>query len=203
MTPDRVGTNGHERKRFAAGDGFTTDPTLPDLDRGNSTYDVRHRLTVSYLWELPFFLHRKGFVSATLAGWQLNGIWAFQSGAHWTPFDPRRSFDFQELAAGACEAGTFDPRQCVSEGGDYNLDGVSNDRPNALKDHVNATHPSGPTASIFPQIFSLRPAWHASATWGGTRLLVPDTGQAMCLSSRTSNWPNNFACSSVPRLSMC
>ena len=94
---------------FAAGDGFTTDQTLPDLDRGNSTYDIRHRLTVSYLWELPFFLHRKGFVSTALAGWQLNGIWAFQSGAHWTPFDPRRFVDFKELAAGACEAGTFDP----------------------------------------------------------------------------------------------
>ena len=40
---------------FAAGDGYTTDQTLPGLDRGNSTYDVRHRLTVSYIWELPFF----------------------------------------------------------------------------------------------------------------------------------------------------
>ena len=125
---------------FAAGDGYTTDQTLPGLDRGNSTYDVRHRLTVSYIWELPFFLHHKGFAKAALAGWQMNGIWAFQSGAHWTPFDPRRLGDFQELAPGACEAGTFNPKQCVSEGGDYNLDGVNNDRPNAVKDNVNATH---------------------------------------------------------------
>ena len=63
---------------FAAGDGYTTDQTLPSLDRGNSTYDVRHRLTVSYTWELPFFLHHKGFAKAALAGWQMNGIWAFQ-----------------------------------------------------------------------------------------------------------------------------
>ena len=149
---------------FAAGDGFTTDQTLPDLDRGNSTYDVRHRLTVSYLWELPFFLHRKGFSARR---WQAGSSTAsgHQSGAHWTAFDPRRFVDFQELAAGACEARSFDPWQCVSEGGDYNLDGVSNDRPNALKDHANATHTQWPTASTFPQIFSLRPAWHASATW--------------------------------------
>ena len=125
---------------FAAGDGYTTDQTLPGLDRGNSTYDIRHRLTVSYVWELPFFKHRKGFAKTALAGWQMNGIWALQSGAHWTPFDPRRWVDFKELAPGACVAATFDPKQCVSVGGDYNLDGVSNDRPDAAKNNVNATH---------------------------------------------------------------
>ena len=85
---------------FAAGDGYTTDQTLPGLDRGNSTYDVRHRLTVSYIWELPFFLHQKGFAKTALAGWQMNGIWAFQSGAHWTPFDPRRLSGFSGTGAG-------------------------------------------------------------------------------------------------------
>ena len=140
LTPGRAGiTMATSVNGFAAGDGYTTDQTLPGLDRGNSTYDVRHRLTVSYIWELPFFLHHKGFAKAALAGWQMNGIWAFQSGAHWTPFDPRRSVDFQELAPGACEAGTFNPKQCVSVGGDYNLDGVNNDRPDAAKNNVNAT----------------------------------------------------------------
>ncbi len=47
--------------------------------------------------------------------------------------------DFRELAPGACEAGTFNPKQCVTVGGDYNLDGVNNARPDAVKDHVNAT----------------------------------------------------------------
>jgi hypothetical protein len=125
---------------FAAGDGFLTDTTLPDLDRSNSTYDVRHRLTITYTWDLPFFRNRQGLLKTALAGWQLNGLWAAQSGAHWTPYDPRRSQRFEDLAPGACEAGTFDPTKCVNLGGDYNLDGVANDRPNALADHIHATH---------------------------------------------------------------
>lgn len=29
---------------------------------------------------------------------------------------------------------------CVNEGGDYNLDGETNDRPNAIANHIHATH---------------------------------------------------------------
>jgi hypothetical protein len=123
---------------FAAGDGFLTDTAVPTLDRGNSTYDVRHRLTIMYTWELPFFRNRQGLINAALAGWQLNGLWAAQTGAHWTPHDPRPS-RFDPFAP-ACEASTFDPTKCVNFGGDYNLDGVANDRPNAIANHIHATH---------------------------------------------------------------
>src|SRR5438034_11114680 len=68
---------------------FTTDQLQPGLDRGNSVFDVRHRLTLNYVWELPLFRKRTGFAKSALGGWQLNGIWSFQSGAHWSPFDPR------------------------------------------------------------------------------------------------------------------
>jgi hypothetical protein len=125
---------------FAAGDGFLTDTTLPGLDRHNSTYDVRHRLTITYTWDLPFFANRQGLLKTVLGGWQLNGLWAAQTGAHWSPYDPRRSQRFHELAPGACVAGSFDPSKCVNVGADYNLDGVANDRPNAMADHINATH---------------------------------------------------------------
>jgi hypothetical protein len=123
---------------FAAGDGFLSDSTLPNFDRGNSTYDVRHRLTLTYTWDLPFFRNRQGLLKAALADWQLSGLSAAQTGAHWTPHDPRRS-RLDELAP-ACEAGTFDPNTCINLGGDYNLDGVANDRPNAVADHIHATH---------------------------------------------------------------
>ncbi len=69
----------------AAGEGYTTDQTLPGLDRGNSLFDIRQRLVLNYVWELPGKnLH--GFVGAVLGGWSYNGIWAFQSGAHWEPY---------------------------------------------------------------------------------------------------------------------
>ncbi|MGH9544923.1 MAG: TonB-dependent receptor domain-containing protein [Terriglobales bacterium] len=158
---------------FAAGDGYTTDQTQPGLDRGNSTYDVRHRLTVSYTWEPPFFLHRKGFVRTVLAGWQANGIWAFQSGAHWTPFDPRRMVGFQELAPGACVAGTFDAKQCISLGGDYNLDGERNDRPSAVEDHVNATRTQWADGFNLPANFFFAPCLACTGNLGRNTFVGP------------------------------
>lgn len=123
---------------FAAGDAFTTDVTLPGLDRGNSTFDIRHRLTLVYVWEIPFLQARHGVLGATLGGWQVNGIWSFQSGAHWTPF--RGGAFAGSNLQGSCTPPDFDPTQCLNVGADYNLDGEANDRPNAVANHVNATH---------------------------------------------------------------
>ena len=142
---------------FAAGAGFTLDPTMPNLDRHHSSFDVRHRLTISYVWDLPFFRHSSGLLKLGLADWQLNGIWAFQTGAHWTPYDGRRATRFNELTPGACEAPTFDSINCVSTGGDYNLDGVANDRPNAIADNVNATRAQWADGFNLPANFFSRP----------------------------------------------
>jgi len=57
--------------------------------RGNSTFDVRHNVVLSWTYELPLgrgkpFLHSANNLVQTLAGgWQLNSIDTFQSG---TPF---------------------------------------------------------------------------------------------------------------------
>ena len=37
----------------AAGDGYSTDQTIPGLDRGNSIFDIRHRLVVNYVYQIP------------------------------------------------------------------------------------------------------------------------------------------------------
>ena len=123
----------------AAGDGFTTDQTAPGLDRGNSVFDIRHRLAFTYIWEMPFFRNHHGLLPALLGGWQWNGIWSAQSGAHWSPFNSDPPF-LTAQTPGACSPATFDPVNCVNLGGDYNLDGESNDRPNALANNVHATH---------------------------------------------------------------
>ena len=75
------------------------------------------------------------------AAWLLlwNGIWSFQSGVRWSPFRGGRPF-LDGNGTDACEPASFDPTQCVNRGGDYNLDGIANDRSNAISDHVNATH---------------------------------------------------------------
>jgi hypothetical protein len=109
----------------AGGDGYSTDQALPGLDRGNSVYDIRHRLVLNYVYELPGKnLH--GFAGAVLGGWQYSGIWAMQSGAHWSPYASNSA----ALSAG-CSDVPFVAANCVNTGGDFNLDGGKNDRPDS------------------------------------------------------------------------
>lgn len=63
-------------------------------ERGTSDYDLRHRLILNYLYELPFgpghkFL-RQGIASRVVGGWELAGLSSFQSGH---PFDIYSSRD--------------------------------------------------------------------------------------------------------------
>jgi hypothetical protein len=60
-------------------------------ERGLANFDARHRWVLSYIYELPIGPRRKYWNQATgiggklLEGWQLNGIWQFQSGQPYTP----------------------------------------------------------------------------------------------------------------------
>jgi hypothetical protein len=115
----------------AAGDAYSTDQTLPGLDRGNSLFDIRQRLVFNYVWAMPGKeLH--GLLGAAVGGWQLNGIWAFQSGAHWSPYDGAGAhLTGSPAAQTGCYAVPFVAANCQNVGGDFNLDGVKNDRPNS------------------------------------------------------------------------
>ncbi len=63
-------------------------------ERGSSDYDLRHRLIVNYIFELPFgpgHTHlSQGFAAKVLGGWELSGLSTFQSGR---PFDIYSSRD--------------------------------------------------------------------------------------------------------------
>lgn len=90
------------------------DPNFPqnsyDLraERGRSSFDVRHRLSLSYVWDLPL---RGNWL---LRGWQTNGVWTLQSG---------RPFTAALL-----------PDNDNSNTGRTALGFGSNDRPNVLRD---------------------------------------------------------------------
>ena len=79
-----------------------------ELEWGPSDFDVRHRLAINWLYELPFFRGQSGLAASLLGGWQINGVTALQSGF---PFSVFTSLSY-------------------AAGGDYNGDGVNNDRPN-------------------------------------------------------------------------
>jgi hypothetical protein len=63
-------------------------------ERGTSDYDVRHRLILNYIFQLPFGPGQAhlnhGVAARVLGGWELSGLSTFQSG---TPFDIYSSRD--------------------------------------------------------------------------------------------------------------
>jgi hypothetical protein len=144
-----------------AGEGYTLDQTLPGLDRGDSIYDIRNRLVLNYVWQLPG-QNLKGAAGVIAGGWSLNGIWSFQSGAHWEPFtsgqpnlcEPSTCLTDNPVACVAADI----PNNCSNIGGDFNLDGGTNDRPNSSASRVSGvSHDS----------------W--ANGWGRTKIVNPDS----------------------------
>ncbi len=85
-------------------DNFPQDSHNLPGERGLSNFDARHRWVLSYIYELPFGPKRKYWNQATgvagklLEGWQVNGIWAFQSGQPYTPVIPFDNSNTAEFA---------------------------------------------------------------------------------------------------------
>jgi hypothetical protein len=122
----------------AGGEGFTTDPTHPEFDRGNSIYDIRHRLVINHVWQLPG-QNLRGIGGVVLGGWSLNGVWQLQSGAHWEPFrssaarlreitNPDPNVDPTTVP---CTAADVNTANCQNLGGDYLLTRGRNERPDS------------------------------------------------------------------------
>jgi hypothetical protein len=68
----------------------TGDPNYPQnsfnmaAERGRSGFDVRHRFSLSYSYELPFGKNQKGAAKALLDGWQTFGVITLQTGRPFT-----------------------------------------------------------------------------------------------------------------------
>src|SRR5215831_9132531 len=64
----------------SAGDpNFPQDSNNTRADRGLSDFDVRHRCTLAYSYDLPLPPN-----NVLLRGWQTNGVWTFQTGRPFT-----------------------------------------------------------------------------------------------------------------------
>jgi carboxypeptidase family protein len=62
-----------------------TDPSNQGLERGPSDFDVRHNLSVTALYNVPFFRNKKGFLGVLLDGYEISGIVSLHSGYPFTP----------------------------------------------------------------------------------------------------------------------
>ena len=74
---------------FAAG-SFNDQQSPFDLnsgERARSNYDLRHTLTLHYIWDLPVKREQEGWAGKLLGGWQLTGQTFLYSGRPWTVFE--------------------------------------------------------------------------------------------------------------------
>lgn len=63
---------------------FAQNQFRPDLERGNSAFDIRHRFTLSHVWQLPWLAEQHGLAGRTLGGWTFASIDQVQSGIPFT-----------------------------------------------------------------------------------------------------------------------
>jgi len=111
------------------------DPNNNHNNHGPSTFDLRHTVSATYTWEMPFFLNAKSrLVRSMVGGWSFAGIASYHSGF---PIN---------IVAGPTVGGLTDPLQYLGTGNNV-------DRPNVAGPIVgwnpqpagSATAPSGTT----------------------------------------------------------
>ncbi len=68
------------------GNTLLSDPQHPGLDYGNVSFDRRNRFLMTFLYNLPFGKGKKfmnssnRFADALFGGWEMSGIWTWESG---------------------------------------------------------------------------------------------------------------------------
>ncbi len=77
---------------------FPMIPSNLQPERGLSLYDIRQRFVLSGAYDLPFARNMTGVAGSLLGGWQINWIYAMQSGQPFTVFEP---LDISLTAVGA------------------------------------------------------------------------------------------------------
>jgi Carboxypeptidase regulatory-like domain len=73
-------TSGYEASAAAPGVGRISNPYNFALNRGDSTFDARHRFVVNYNYDLPALPWHNAFARYALSGWRISGITTLQTG---------------------------------------------------------------------------------------------------------------------------
>jgi hypothetical protein len=119
----------------------------PHLNYGRGAEDHRHAYKFNVTYELPFFKGEKGFVGHALGGWSLGSFFQFYSGHPVDVYDGRTRFRARNASGALVLDANGIP---INLGGDYNLDGVSNEHPVFIGSNLNGVYSSGsPADGIF------------------------------------------------------
>ena len=165
------------------GDGpVPQDPRYRFLDRGNSSFDIRHRWTQTVLYNLPFgkgkkFSSSHNWVNTAFGDWQVNMILILQTGLPFTP----------SLASPVANTGTGSRPDRLGDAA------LPNPDPARWFNTALGT-PGAPWGT--PAIYTFGNAAEASCT-------VPAAPTSMFPCSRNSPSRSGSGCSSAPNFSTC
>ena len=113
----------------------------PQLERAPGAFDHTKNVKLILTYELPFLKAQKGFVGRALGGWQVSSFYQGYSGHPIDVYNGRARYAGNAL----------DPNGITENiGGDYNLDGVANDRPDYVGSSIAAAYSGyNPADGIF------------------------------------------------------
>jgi hypothetical protein len=80
-----------------AGNGSVVDPWSIRNNYGPLAYDHTHILNLSYVWNMPKFVHGNAVLGGAVNGWQFSGYTTFQSGAALQPNVPNLNATYAGL----------------------------------------------------------------------------------------------------------
>jgi len=150
--------------------GQTQIADYPNAQRGNVDPDFRHRLTVSYTYELPFGIGKpygagmNAFENAVAGGWQVAGITTIRSGEHYTAF---LSYDDTNTGTSAMPNKIHNPTDFSFDVAQQAADGCSNPGHQTLDCFYN------PAAFVIPPLAPGQQSAHDFGTAGDGDLLGP------------------------------
>jgi hypothetical protein len=99
------------------------DPFNTGLDRGNSDYDARHRLSLSAVIPLPFYQNSSNkLLQNTVGGWQFTPLFSYRTGYPFTVFDCSNSNAAYNCPRADITAGAKVPHSGSTSGGDTGFD---------------------------------------------------------------------------------
>ena len=75
------------------------DAFAPGLDKGNSDFDIRQRIVVSGVWQVPAYKTGHGLAAQILGGWSAAPIFTARTGAPYSIFDCTYNIRFCPYAA--------------------------------------------------------------------------------------------------------
>ena len=138
------------------------DPFSPNINKGNADFDIRQRVAVSAIWDVPAGKSSKGWEKQVLGGWQLAPIFTARTGSPYTIFDCTNAYNFCPMAAftGPVPVAANGNAQPVGQPNTFNFLNI----PSTVDHYTNPTYFYSDLPP-FPSDMTSRNEFRAPGTW--------------------------------------